>query len=124
MVLSMNDATYSDEDWRNGPRGGGGADGPEALPAVLENTRGYRVSTPDGRVLGRLAWMKYRPRDGRIEELMIQPPGWQALFSTRERGIPSELVEAVSHVERRIVVSAWLGPAPAADQAPIDRWPQ
>lgn len=76
------------------------------LTYELEGARGYRVSTPDGRFVGRLAWMRYGSGDGLIEALMIQAPGWKGLLSTDEHPLASELVESVSHRERRVIVSA------------------
>lgn len=75
-----------------------------ALSAALEGTLGYRVCTPEGRALGRLAWMRHGVRDGHVEALMVRRPGVGGLFSNRENPIPSELVETISHHQRRVVV--------------------
>lgn len=77
-----------------------------SLTAELEGTLGYRVYTREGRPLGRLAWMRHGFTDGYVEALMIRPLGFSGLFSGRENPIPSELVETVSHGQRRVVVNA------------------
>ena len=80
--------------------------------AQIEDALGYRVCTPDGTVLGRLAWLRYGFHDGRIEALMVRPSRWRGLFSVHEQSIPSERIESVVHRVRQVIVNA--PPTPAA----------
>lgn len=129
----MGESTYADGGGRVAPRAAVGPTPRWALAERLEGALGYRVSTRDGAVLGRVGWLRYAP-DGHVEALMLRPPGWRALFSMNEQSVPGELVESVDRALRQIVVRAGgtlatEGTSPRARDAaprsatPIDREP-
>lgn len=77
-----------------------------ALMAEVGRASGYRVQTREGNMLGRVAWLRHDGSDDQIDALMVRPPSWRGLFSTRDQSIPSERIESVAHDHRLVIVSS------------------
>lgn len=73
--------------------------------AALERALGCEVCTPDGGVVGHLAWLAYGEPHGFTEALMVRPPGWRGLLIGREHQVPIALVERVVGDPPRVMVS-------------------